>query len=479
MVVLGKPRDLPDSPDGNKPPIAPAVTYSQVQLPVIFAGGYMAIGGINAFLVIFTRPKIAADPHGFSEETVSAGTSLMYLGWALSSLLVMPLSDKVGRKPILYFMNIVGLVSVAGSLTVNRAWMYLIALFGTGFFPSASILGFALCQELIPEGLRTMNNGVLNVCFSLVAIVLAVTATYMTVAWSWRFETACWYFPHLFLTVCGPFVLEESPAFRKDAARQGIELSSGVSRQPQERTADRSVEAPASVAGSETGKSAVARLTGKGLRGTMLTTCFCWSATVVGYYGLSYSAGNLSDDVCLNTVLLLVVDVFSYIVAAAIVTALGGKSVQWLCFLAAGLILGALSFVPEGSPWVLVGVLCGRCCINLDFFTVFTLLMEHFPTECCSTAFGWANFTSRVAGMTAPMCTMMSPAMTFRFICTLTLLASLATLYLPDPQPKESRPARHAEKAELGILGRIHGFFKGFARPYMQMPENEAERPQA
>lgn len=496
MVVIGKPADLHDLPDGatstpgdpspfHDPVIAaPRPKALDVLLPIVFAGGYMGIGGINVMLVVFTGPKIADDPHGFSEETVSVGTSMLYLGWALASLFVMPLSDKVGRKPILYFMEAVGMVSVSCSLLAQSPFFYMLALFGTGFFSAASVLGFLLCQELIPSEMRTLNNSVLNVFFCLFVICIAVLSTKFTSDWDWRAETAFWYSPHLFLTLCGPWVISESPSFRTGSTDLPAELPARADEPVANRTEDGTLEPPQDPSrdggAPAVAESAFSRLTGAELRGTTLLTCFCWSATVVGYYGLTYSAGNLSDDVSLNTVLLLSIDIFALFVASPVVTAWGAKRVQAVAFTGIGLMLCILSFVPSDSSWVLAGVLCGRFCVDLDFFTVYLLVMEHFPAECCSTAFGWANFTSRVAGMMAPLCSLMSTHMTFLLIGTLTVLASVATCFLPGP-PKVGQATRSSlapsEAADRGFVGRTFGYFKGLmATLYVKMPENESEQ---
>lgn len=378
----------------------------------------MALGGINTMLVVFTGPKIASDPHGFTEANVTLGTSLFYLGWALSSAFIMPLSDTVGRKPILSLLNTVGLMSVACGLAATGPWLYLMSWFGMGFFASAAILGFTLCMELLPERYRTTATCGINCLFSLGVIAIALTSTYLTPGWSWRRETAAWYLPNLFLTIVGPFVLKESPAFRRDVEIPVVAL-------------------PAVSGQSRGGLSERPPNPMQGLKWRMVTTCFCWSACVVGYYGLSYSAGNLSDDLCLNIVLLNLVDVVSYVFAMPVVTTLGGKKTQEWCFAGAGLVLCSLSFAQTGSRWVLVGVLCGRWFINLDFVTVFLLLMEHFPTECRSTAFGLANLTSRLAGMAAPVCALVPAHTTFRCIGSLTAMASIATRALPDPPQKD------------------------------------------
>mmetsp|Transcript_73530 Transcript_73530/g.227078 ORF Transcript_73530/g.227078 Transcript_73530/m.227078 type:complete len:440 (+) Transcript_73530:53-1372(+) len=372
----------------------------------LIVGGVFMLTAVPSTLIVFTGPKMAAEPGGLSMEAISSCQALYFVGWASASVLIMPRVDRSRRRTPAYSLLAVNVVAAYASTCISSARSYSLCLFLMGMcLPTCGQLLYLMLTESVPGWFKSAVAGSLNAGFSaLVVLVAAFCAG--AVDMDWRTESRLLYSPFaLFLLLGVLYVQDPAPS----------------------RTSD----------GPEGGKAAEGAATGLGqawspeLRVRTAATCFCWSACSVSYYGLTYSAGNLSDDVYVNVGLLGVVDVVAYLAAVALIRPFGPRTAQIMSFVGAGLALLACSIAPHGSWMLVTWVLVGRFFVNVAFSTCYLLLVTCFPAESRCAVSGMANFCARLSSLLAPFCTVLPVSLCCTLLSALVLVAAGATTALP------------------------------------------------
>lgn len=343
-----------------------------------FAGGVFCLGPVAHTLIVFTGGKIAQDPTAFPLEDVAYCQMLFWIGWAAASALLMPAMDGFGRKAPCY--SLLGVAFAAGviSTRATRVWLYAAAMFVIGFtLPPSGQIAYLLIQETVTERQRASTLVGLNIAFSLVIACMAVCCGYVTRMWSWRLETLLWWSPMLLLLLAGPVAVAEPPRPASGSSSEAAERGAGA---------------------------AMRMVFGPGLRMNMALTCMCWTSASVSFYGLSYSAGELSPDIYLNVLLFALMDIVGSFIPAPMVDLIGVKHTQAVGFAGTSATLLCAAALREGS-WAMVGcALMGRLCVDIAFSTVFLLIVDCFPSDCRAAALGVANVASRLLTFAAPLC---------------------------------------------------------------------------
>lgn len=386
----------------------------------VFGGGFYALP-VSGVLPVFLGPKIAAAPDGFSLEVYSASQSLVFAGWACSAALVVPYSDIIGRKPVLIGLVSTALAAQAVALHAKTTTMFQALHFFVGFLASASQVSYIVCQESLTPMQRSSALWGLNVVCSSLTVLLALGCEFLTQELSWQVEVLTYFSPYFFLLLCLPFSVKETLRTRAPAC----DLD-GITPKSPPGTTSSAIESADTV------------LFGNEYRPRVICTCICWMATATSFYGLSFSAGQLSADIYKNVLLLAVTDLAGNCIAGAIVAWFGILLTQMMSYACAGAVLLCISFMQAESSNVIVGAMLGRFCLNVTFFTVYLLLVEHFPMEIRSTAGGRVNFVARAAAMTAPLCTLLPVSTSCSAMGGFCLVAAMATYHLPEVQDTAS-----------------------------------------
>lgn len=387
-------------------PLLPNSNLAATAASYAIAASFFAFAPVYLTLTVFTGRKIAADPQGFSREEVSLGQSLVYAGWGVSAILVVPYCDSLGRKPVLLGLLYFAIFGLFGTLSTRSVLEFEEASFVFGFIASTGQVAYLVCQESIPSAWRPTSLMCLNVGFSLCIVLVSLGCKYLTHDLTWRTETLLWFTPFLIVGFLGPLLLKET--LQRPCPGESSEDSTAASK-----------------------GGGWPLLMSREYFFTMICTCSCWVTCALGYYGLSFTAGNLSDDIYMNMVYLACVDIVSSVSAGEIVSKTGASRTQLSAFVCAGIAMCCSGSMPAGSIGVLATAMFARFCLNLAFFTVYTLVVEHFPNNCRSTATGVANFTARAAAMAAPVFQLLSAAEVCGIISTLCFVASIATWCLP------------------------------------------------
>eukprot|EP00441_Pelagodinium_beii_P044702 CAMPEP_0197623852 /NCGR_PEP_ID=MMETSP1338-20131121/3755_1 /TAXON_ID=43686 ORGANISM="Pelagodinium beii, Strain RCC1491" /NCGR_SAMPLE_ID=MMETSP1338 /ASSEMBLY_ACC=CAM_ASM_000754 /LENGTH=298 /DNA_ID=CAMNT_0043193937 /DNA_START=381 /DNA_END=1277 /DNA_ORIENTATION=+ len=290
---------------------------------------------------------------------------------------------------------------------VVQPWVFAVSMFvlGGSINPAGQITSFLIQENLAPEQ-RNYSMSAVNVLCSITVCLTGTICGTVTKSMSWSLETFFWYSQLFVVLALGPYLVPESPVF---------------SMKPSEST--HLVE--------ENSVSAVTLLCGEKFMRKMAATAVCWAAVVTGYYGLTYSAGDLSPNIYLNMVLSGLVDLVTYAIAAWLIACLGGSvQSQLISFFMAAAALLICGLLPSGSVTLMGVALIGRFWLNVAFQTVYLLIVEVFPPELRYAAMGFANVFARAVGATSPLLALLPATVSCPILGLLSLVACGCTTFL-------------------------------------------------
>jgi hypothetical protein len=131
--------------------------------------------------------------------------------------------------------------------------------------------------------------------------------------------------------------------------------------------------------------------------------CYLWFAASMSYYGISYNAGNLSDDVYSNWVLTSALPLFpstGFGVWLIDQPRMGRTRANAAMFGACCLCIGAGAVLGAG-PAATACSMAGNFCANAVFNCVYISVPELYPTRYRATVMGMASASARIGSMLA------------------------------------------------------------------------------
>jgi benzoate transport len=145
------------------------------------------IDGIDVMVAAFTANAIASEWH-LTSTTLGWILSMGFVGMAAGSMLIAPLGDRWGRKPVLLFcLFICGLSMVAVALCVTPTQLVIsrfISGMGIGGILASSNV---LCNEYASKQNKGFAVSLLSVGYALGATLGGIIAYAYTASYGWRF----------------------------------------------------------------------------------------------------------------------------------------------------------------------------------------------------------------------------------------------------------------------------------------------------
>mmetsp|Transcript_13560 Transcript_13560/g.29701 ORF Transcript_13560/g.29701 Transcript_13560/m.29701 type:complete len:289 (+) Transcript_13560:254-1120(+) len=276
----------------------------------------------------------------------------------------------------------------------------------------------------------------LNVFYSVVSSCMALGCGYVTRNLDWKWEILLWRCmgPVLFLIFGAPW-LGESLAHLVSTKQSGEAKTAldwiAAKNQSSARTITLAVKEEEDSGGMMATFKALAFETTLIIRALALS--FCFIACGMGYFGLNYSAGNMSDNLYLNSSLLNLVDIFGYF-SALPADLIGRKRFQAGAFAAAAVCLIICGFV-SGTPAVCLA-LVGRVGLDICFNTAYVATVDCFPVAARSAALSMAQFSARLGGVFAPFCGTLPQEVSSPLFGILCAIAAGLSLVLNNAEPE-------------------------------------------
>ena len=152
----------------------------------IVLGLVSAIGPFAIDMYLPALPSIGADL-GASDMAVQMSLVVVFLSFAIGPLLVGPLADIYGRKPILYGGLVVfALASVGAALAPNVGWLIFFRLVQGLGASTGMVVPRAIVRDLHtgPEAAKLMS--LLMLVFSVSPILAPLTGSFIIDAFGWR-----------------------------------------------------------------------------------------------------------------------------------------------------------------------------------------------------------------------------------------------------------------------------------------------------
>ncbi|KAL7644054.1 UNVERIFIED_CONTAM: hypothetical protein RMT77_004866 [Armadillidium vulgare] len=344
----------------------------------------------------------------------SLGGSVYMAGNFLGSPILGLISDKYGRKFGLLVSTLLfvtcGLVGVVSpNYVIFLLFRFLTGAGAIGCFQVAFVIGI----EFISAKWRTFSGIMIEIPFALGEAATGLLAYFMT-DWKW-FQLTCtapgllilsyrWFFPESVRWLISKNKINEAIKLVDEAA-EANKLPS-----PSYLLEDL-LKNPNAEDGFEDkrDKSVFNIFKSPNMRKRSLILFFCWIVCTLSYYGLSRNAGNLSGNLFLNYISLMIIEIPSYIVSYFLLDKIGRKGTLIVVFILAGIASLVSGLLPlHFELLIVITSLLGKFGIAAAFGCIFVYTAELYPTEYRGIGVGACSSFARIGGILAPLAASLS-----------------------------------------------------------------------
>lgn len=363
-----------------------------------------AVDGMNVFLMSYLAPSISKD-WALSPTTFGEIFSAGLVGMAVGGLLIAPLGDHYGRRPLI----LASLLMMSGGMVLSGFASGVFALLlarvvvGMGIGTVLACMT-ALVAEAAPPHRRNFSVGLLQGGYPIGATATGFVTAWALAHYSWRSILIFSGFGSLVFFPISLFLLPESAAFlahRRGGSLEPRKIMSG--EQP-------AFEAPPSLEPSAPEKHVLTRLLGTSLRHD---TLLLWSAIFFGYmvlYSIVSWIPKLAIEAGLNPRAGIYAGAVYNIGAFLGTVLLAGLSDSArlkkliACFLlaAAGLLI-VFGGVSMAVGAVLLTAFAIGVTLQGGFNGIYPLATCVYPVEVRSSGLGWAMGLGRAGAVLGPM----------------------------------------------------------------------------
>ncbi len=364
-----------------------------------------AVDGMNVFLMSYLAPSIARD-WALSPTTLGELFSAALVGMAIGGLIIAPLGDRYGRRPLILsslLMMSAGML-LSGFAASVVALLLARVLVGMGIGTVLACMT-ALVAEFAPPHRRNFSVGLLQAGYP-----IGATATGFVTAWalahhSWRGILLFSGFGSLVLFPIGLLLLPESVAFLEHLRGGASPEPLNYMNHPLDEPSPKTLPSP-----KPREKHVLSRLLGKSLRHD---TLFLWSAIFFGYMVL-YSIVSWIPKLAIDAGLDPKAGIFAGAVynigafAGTVVLSRLADSASLKPLIASFLLTAAALLIVFGGVKMPVGaVLLTAIAIGITlqggFNGIYPLAACVYPVEVRSSGLGWAMGLGRAGAVIGPM----------------------------------------------------------------------------
>uniref|UniRef100_A0A8C4PR77 Solute carrier family 22 member 5 n=1 Tax=Equus asinus TaxID=9793 RepID=A0A8C4PR77_EQUAS len=174
----------------------------------------------------------------------------------------------------------------------------------------------------------------------------------------------------------------------------------------------------------------------RNIRMLTIMSIILWLTISVGYFGLSLDTPNLHGDVYVNCFLSAVVEVPAYVLAWLLLRYLPRRySMATALFLGGGVLLFVQLVPPELYYLATVLVMVGKFGITAAFSMVYVYTAELYPTVVRNMGVGVSSMASRLGSILSPYFVYLGAYdrfLPYILMGSLTILTAILTLFLPE-----------------------------------------------
>uniref|UniRef100_A0A3Q2PHF6 Solute carrier family 22 member 4 n=1 Tax=Fundulus heteroclitus TaxID=8078 RepID=A0A3Q2PHF6_FUNHE len=295
-------------------------------------------------------------------------TSIHYVGVLIGTMVSGQMSDRFGRKPILFIMMALQTIAITAQI-FSPSWeifTFIFALVGAGGFSNYTI-AFVLGMLFKPKHKENKNNAVC--LFRLLS------------------ESPRW--------LLSQGRVEEAEAILRKAAKlNSIEV-------PQDIFSPAEIEDDLSKSDEKTNPLVI--LKSCNIASITLLCASLWMIITISYYALLLNTSNLHGDPYLNCFLSAVTEVPAYIIALLLLRFCSRHLCQSSTLFLGGIMILCVRLIPIDLPIVAVLLeMFGKFGVTAAFCVVYSVTSELFPTVIRNTAMGCCSMAARIATIISP-----------------------------------------------------------------------------
>ncbi|XP_054610754.1 organic cation/carnitine transporter 2-like isoform X1 [Dunckerocampus dactyliophorus] len=397
---------------------------------------------------------------------VPFASSTMFVGYLLGSLISGQLSDRFGRKKIIFISLAAQCLSVLLQ-SFSQSWRMFCIMF---LFVGASqisiyVSAFVLGTEVFSKTLR--------VIFTTLGAFLFYCIGYMMLPWiaygirEWRTFLAVlsatsvvyiplwWFIPESPRWLITQGRVAEAEAIVRDAARKNKN------------------EAPLVIfRGSELQSPPPGRvytmldvLRSNNIRCITLMCLVLWMAINVGYFGLSLNTSNLSGNPFINCFLSATAEVPAYIVSTWLLKKCPRRALLSTFLFIGGGVLLLIQFIPTTLEYVALALeMTGKFGFTMAFSIVYIYTAELYPTVLRNVGMGMCSSAARIGSITAPYVIYLgsyNKALPYILMGSLTIASSVVNFFLPETHNTDLPETLDQMQECQGYVATVNLFLKG------------------
>ncbi|XP_016981512.2 organic cation transporter-like protein [Drosophila rhopaloa] len=385
----------------------------------------------------------------------SISENVFMFGVFLGSIVFGQLSDKYGRKPILFASLVIQVLFGVVAGVAPEYFTYTLARLMVGATTSGVFLvAYVIAMEMVGPDKR-LYAGIFVMMFFSVGYMLSTLFAYLVHDWR-NLQIALTLPGLIFLSYY--WIIPESVRWllskgRKDCAIANMQRAARFNKLEisNETLSDLLDEGEAAVEKAKQKLEDPDRDEGPppsvwdlfcypNLRRKTLLIFFDWLVTSGVYYGISWNTSTLGGNELLNFVISGAVEIPAYIFLLLTLDRWGRRSILCGSLVLAGLSLLATGIIPVSMHSLIVAcAMLGKLAITASYGTVYLFSAEQFPTVVRAVGMGAASMVARISGMAVPylkdLAVIWAPLPLL--ICgSFSLTAGLLTLLLPETHNK-------------------------------------------
>ncbi|XP_025716762.1 solute carrier family 22 member 4 isoform X2 [Callorhinus ursinus] len=366
-------------------------------------------------------------------------SSLFFVGVLLGSFVSGQLSDRFGRKSILFAtMAVQTGFSFLQIFSINwEMFTILFVIVGMGQI-SNYVVAFILGTEILGKSVRILFS-TLGVCtFFAVGYMLLPLFAYFIRDWRMLLlaltvpGVLCiplwWFIPESPRWLISQRRFREAESIIQKAAKMNNIAAPTVIFDPMEL---QELKLP-----SQQKVFILDLFRTRNIATITIMSLLLWMLTSVGYFALSLNAPNLHGDAYLNCFLSALIEVPAYIVAWLLLRTLPRRYIiAGVLFLGGGVLL-LIQLVPADYNFLSIGlVMLGKFGITSAFSMLYVFTAELYPTLVRNMAVGVTSMASRVGSIIAPYFVYLGAydrVLPYIVMGSLTVFIGIITLFFPE-----------------------------------------------
>jgi len=340
------------------------------------------------------------------KEKAYLANSAMFVGWAIGAVILGFISDRFGRKMVLFPSITLVILATFASAFAHNFWLFFVLRLIVGVFQGGvGLTLFVMASELVGPKYRSISGTLQWFAFTFALCIMGIQAKLLP---KWRTLQMVLSVPYLFILVFYKFIPESVRWCRvNDKMEQAEEILKRTARINNHPWPNAKLSSPPkSLGGKRPTIKDVFVPWSMGI--STLIQCFGWFVNGMVYYGISLASDNLGGDMYRDFVLTSLVEIPANILVVLCTNKFGRKPTVIYSMIVGGLACIGVAFIPNdvlnhAFKWSRVGLgMLGKLCITVSFNSFYIWSVELYPTIVRSQGMGLLSVVSRLGGASAP-----------------------------------------------------------------------------